>query len=148
MGKASRRNRTRTPRAAPADTSDYGAWQPGPTPGYDVNGIALPPGCPGSLFDVHKIDPRPGVNGGAYQFVVLPNEPHGKILSECLAQEDWDLYAFAARMALGDEYDKMYKAVHEFDRAVADGMTDSNAIDARVRAYAGLAEPISLLDGQ
>ena len=104
MGKASRRNRTRTPRAAPADTSAHGAWQPGPTSGHDVDGVPLPPGCPGSLFDVYKIDPRPGVNGGAYQFFVLPNEPYGKMLSTCLANQDWDLYAFAARTALGDVF--------------------------------------------
>ena len=147
MGKSSRRNRTRAASADTPDASAFGAWVPGRTPGYDVNGIALPPGCPGSLFDVFKVDPRPGVNGGPFQMFILELEPYGKVLRAALEQQAWGVYADVARMALGAEYDMMYNAVQEFDRAVAEGMTDMKAIDARVRAFTGMGEPISLLGG-
>jgi hypothetical protein len=152
MGKSSRRNRMRNagaPSADGADESEFGTWVPGSTPGYDVNGVPLPPGCPGSLFDVFKIDPRPGVNGGLFQMFIMELEPWGKLLRAAEEEKEWVAYAFAARSALGEEeYNKMYSAVHEYDRAVAEGMTDIKAINARVRAFAGLGEPISLLGGE
>ena len=154
MGKSSRRNRMRATPANEANAKtqkeECGVWNPGPVEGYDENGVPLPPGCPGSMFEIFSIDPRPEVGGGPFQHFVLPLEPYGHILSSCVRNKDWDLYAFTARAALGsDEYDKMYKAVHEYDRArVVDGMTDHKAIDARVRAFAGLEEPISLLNSE
>ena len=137
MGKQSRRNRNRDrpPKAPP----------PPPTPGYDERGIALPPGVPGSLFDVFKLDPW-NKGGGFYQYVILPLDPFGNGCREALAEDNQERYRGFMRGALSARgYKQTLAAVHAYDKAVAMGMTDAHAIDQVVRHATGLRLPPYLL---
>ena len=132
MGKQSRRERNRTPK--------------GPTPGYDENGVALPPGAPGSLFDIFKIDPWIK-DGGFYQFVVLPLDPFGNCCNEALQAGDRERYRGFMRSAMGvRSYKQTLAAVHAYESAKEHGMTDAHHIDLHVRTVSGLRLPPYLLE--
>jgi hypothetical protein len=133
MGKQSRRNRNRTGRDRP-------------TPGYDADGVALPPGVAGSLFEVFKIDPWVA-NGGLFQFVVLPLDPIGNRLNEAYKEGNQERYRGFMSAALGArDYKKALAAVREHDRVASEGiLTDRNEIDAHVRRVLEIRdEPTSL----
>jgi hypothetical protein len=121
MGKQSRRNRARPDK-------------PTPKPGYGANGVPLPPGAPGSLFDVFKGDPW-AKNGGFFQFVVLPLDPMGDRLNEALAADDVERYRGFMRAALGlRDYKRIHAAIHEYDRLAEEGeWKDSAELCQRVR---------------
>ena len=143
MGKQSRRNRMRSEIDTEPPMINKGA----PEPGYDKDGVALPPGSDGSLFDIFKINPDPRFNGGLYQFVVLALHPYGNLLKRAEGEKDWKLYAGLMIHALGDEeYNKYMTAIMEYDRCKKEGMTDNEAVHKRVRRVAKLEAPISLLD--